>query len=144
MQSAWAYFLTHVFSVTFSFVIIADDQDATLVQFFKDLPIIAEQATHNIHSSNESLFEYFHRKHKDSLNVVYIFLSRCEELVTVSSNLTINIRRLPYKHTTCIPCWNDVKTRVSTSFQRGIYVVCLKKRRFSFYLHSLNKITWIS
>ena len=32
----------------------------------------------------------------------------------------------PYKHTTCIPRWNDVETAASTSFQRGIHVVCLK------------------
>ena len=32
---------------------------------------------------------------------------------------------LPYKHTTRIPRWNDVETAVSTSFQRGIHVVCL-------------------
>ena len=32
---------------------------------------------------------------------------------------------LPYKHSTCIPRWNGVETFVSTSFQRGIHVVCL-------------------
>ena len=31
----------------------------------------------------------------------------------------------PYKYFTWIPRWNDVKTVVSTSFQRGIHVVCL-------------------
>ena len=32
-------------------------------------------------------------------------------------------KKIPYKHTTCIPRWNNVKTVVSTSFQRGIHVV---------------------
>ena len=32
---------------------------------------------------------------------------------------------LPYKRTTWIPRWNDVEKVVSTSFQRGIHVVCL-------------------
>ena len=27
-----------------------------------------------------------------------------------------------YKHSTCIPRWNDVETNVSMSFQRGIHV----------------------
>ena len=31
----------------------------------------------------------------------------------------------PYKHTMWFPCWNDIETAVSTSFQRGIHVVCL-------------------
>ena len=31
--------------------------------------------------------------------------------------------RAPYKHTTCIPRWNDIETTVSTSFQLGIHVV---------------------
>ena len=30
----------------------------------------------------------------------------------------------PYKHTTCIPRWDDVETVVFTSFQHGIDVVC--------------------
>ena len=32
---------------------------------------------------------------------------------------------LPFKHTTCIPCWSYVETVVPTSFQRGIHVLCL-------------------
>ena len=32
----------------------------------------------------------------------------------------------PYKHTTCIPRWNDVETTVFTLFQRGIHVLCLR------------------
>ena len=32
----------------------------------------------------------------------------------------------PYKHTTCIPRWNDVETTVPTSFQHGIHGVCLQ------------------
>ena len=32
----------------------------------------------------------------------------------------------PYKHTTWIPRSNDVETIVSTSFQRGVHVVCLQ------------------
>ena len=35
------------------------------------------------------------------------------------------IIKFPYKHTTSIPRWNEVETTVSTSFQRGIHVVCL-------------------
>ena len=38
------------------------------------------------------------------------------------------IRLFPYKHSTCIPRWNDAKTTISTSFQRGIHVVCLQGR----------------
>ena len=34
-------------------------------------------------------------------------------------------KKIPYKHTTCIPSWNDLETIVSTSLQRGIHVVCL-------------------
>ena len=34
-------------------------------------------------------------------------------------------RAEPYKHTTWIPRWKDVETAFSTSFQRGIHVVCL-------------------
>ena len=32
----------------------------------------------------------------------------------------------PYKHTLCIPRWNDVETTISTSFQREKHVVCLQ------------------
>ena len=32
---------------------------------------------------------------------------------------------LPYKHTAWIPRWNDMEMVVSTSFQRGIHVMCL-------------------
>ena len=34
--------------------------------------------------------------------------------------VSLTILGHPYKHTTCIPLWNDVET-----FQRGIHVVCL-------------------
>ena len=37
----------------------------------------------------------------------------------------IKVTTEPYKHTTWIPRWNDVETVTSTSFQRGIHVVCL-------------------
>ena len=40
MQYAHTYFLTQVFSIIFSFIIMADDEDATLVQFFKEFPIL--------------------------------------------------------------------------------------------------------
>ena len=33
---------------------------------------------------------------------------------------------VPYKHSTCILRWNDVETNVSTSFQSGIHLECLK------------------
>ena len=36
-----------------------------------------------------------------------------------------DIKNFPYKHTTWIPRWNYAETVVSTSFQRGIHVVCL-------------------
>ena len=40
----------------------------------------------------------------------------------------------PYKHTTWISRWNDVETVVaSTSFQRGIHMVCLQGF-YSFYI----------
>ena len=78
-----------------SFTIIANDQDVILVQFFEKLPILVEQATRNSHSSNINLLENFHRKLDNSLNnVVHIFLSRCEELMTIPNSPTINIRRL--------------------------------------------------
>ena len=32
---------------------------------------------------------------------------------------------VPYKYTTWIPRWNDGETTVSTSFQRGVHVVCM-------------------
>ena len=30
-----------------------------------------------------------------------------------------------YRHGTCAPRWNGVETTFSTSFQRGIHVLCL-------------------
>ena len=44
---------------------------------------------------------------------------------------------LPYKHTTCIPRWNEVEITVSTSFQRGIHMVWLYGSffRFSFFIY---------
>ena len=62
MQSARPNFLTHVFSLIFCFIKMADDHDGTLLQFFKELPILVEKATRNIHSSNKNLLEYSHRK----------------------------------------------------------------------------------
>ena len=37
----------------------------------------------------------------------------------------VNKELIPYKQTKCIPRLNDVENTVSTSFQRGIHVVCL-------------------
>ena len=40
-----------------------------------------------------------------------------------------------YKHSTCVPRWNNVETTVSTSFQRGIHVVCLKPEKVLLHLY---------
>ena len=65
-------------------------------QFFRDYLWI------NFQSVLNSLFIYKHRDHDKGKSKYY-----------------------PYKHTMCIPRWNDVETTVSTSFQRGIHVVWL-------------------
>ena len=68
-----------------------------------------------------------------------------------SIQLWTRCAHVPYKHTTCIPRWNDVKTVVSTSFQREILVVCLWGCTFSnwlnllfFILHIVSSLKWIS
>ena len=50
-----------------------------------------------------------------------IFLGLVLALYTLISPYTLY---KAYKHTTWIPRWNDVETAVSTSFQRGIHMVC--------------------
>ena len=57
--------------------------------------------------------------------VVEIFLIWRFFLISGKTFQLIFMNSLPYKHTTCIPHWNDVDTVVSTLFQRGIHVVCL-------------------
>ena len=52
-----------------------------------------DQATRHLHSSNLNILEHLSRRLDDSLNVLNMFLSRCEEL-NISETLTTNIRRL--------------------------------------------------
>ena len=53
------------------------------------------------------------------------YQSICGEALLKFHAFSIFFEHLPRKHTTCILCWNDVETFLSTSFQRGIHVVCL-------------------
>ena len=55
-----------------------------------------------------------HKWIKFAAEIVFLYF-HCENLE----------KSLLYKHTMWIPRWNDVETVVSTSFQRGIHVVCL-------------------
>ena len=47
-------------------------------QVFTELPLLVDQATRHLHSSNLNLLEYLSRRLDDSLNVLNILLSRCE------------------------------------------------------------------
>ena len=77
----------------FSLIIMAGEQVETLEQFFTELPVLVDQATRHLHSSNLNLLEHLSRRLDDSLNVLNIFLSKCEEL-NMSETLTTNIRSL--------------------------------------------------
>ena len=46
-------------------------------------------------------------------------------MISFCSSRKVNSYIVPYKHSTCIPRWNEVETNVSTSFQCGIHVECL-------------------
>ena len=52
--------------------------------------------------------------------------SRVKWIITQIKHDSEIYHKHPCKHTTCIPSWNDVEPVVSTSFQRGIHVVCLQ------------------
>ena len=66
-----------------------------------------------------STCDYFlYNNWKNCYNYIYI----CKYLTW---EVPSRFKELPYKHSSCIPRWNDVKTNVSTSFQRGIHVECL-------------------
>ena len=66
--------------------------NVVLQQFFEDLPRLVEQAHRHVHSSNLNMLEYFSRKLEDSLNVMNIFVSRCED-INASADLILNVRR---------------------------------------------------
>ena len=51
-----------------------------LQQFLTELPVLADQTTRHLNSSNLNLLEHLCRPLDDSLNVHNIFLNRCEEL----------------------------------------------------------------
>ena len=56
------------------------------------------------------------------MDSVIIFLSLPMILLMIN---VIPIYANPYKHSTCVPRWNNVETTISTSFQRGItWCVC--------------------
>ena len=42
-----------------------------------------------------------------------------------------------YKHTTCIPCWNNMETVVSTPFQRGMFVGKTIRPKINFQTFSI-------
>ena len=65
--------------------------------------------------------EYDHFSRSVSSSIFYQF----DENISGSQNLEFVLLKFPYKHTTCIPRWNDVATVVSTVFQRVNHVVCL-------------------
>ena len=52
-------------------------------------------------------------------------MERFATIVNSQKTVTNAFKAPTYKHSTCIPRWNDVETVVSTSFQRGIHVKCL-------------------
>ena len=72
---------------------MAGEQVEPLEQFFTELPVLVDQATRHLHSSNLNLWEHLSRRLDDSLNVLNIFLSRCEGL-NIPETLTTNIRRI--------------------------------------------------
>ena len=63
------------------------------------------------------------------LNTLLIYYAESHLSENVAGDFTIgNSQRRSfqtYKLTTWIPRWNHVETAVSTSFQRGIHMVCL-------------------
>ena len=77
----------------FSLIIMAGEQVETLEQFFTKIPVLVDQVTRHLHSSNLNLLEHLSRRVDDSLNELNIFLNRCEEL-NISETLTTNIRGL--------------------------------------------------
>ena len=72
---------------------MAGEQVETLEQFFTELPVLVGQATRHLYSSNLNLLEHLSRRLDDSLNVLNIFFSRCEEL-NIPVTFTTNIRKL--------------------------------------------------
>ena len=56
----------------------------------------------------------------------FLMIRRCLNVRAVIPANEHIYRLIPYRHTTCIPRWNDMETTVSTSFQRGIQVLCLQ------------------
>ena len=61
----------------------------------------------------------------DSKKVSSSFVSVITRMSIYFSTVFFNCSNLTYKHMTWIPLWNDLEKFVSTSFQRGIHVMCL-------------------
>ena len=57
-------------------------------------------------------------------------------LLSSKANRSECLEKLPYKHTTGIPHWNDAETTVSSSLQRGMQVMCLQ----ALFRNNLTKI----
>ena len=67
--------------------------NAVLEQFFVGLPTLLEQAERHAFSNDLNILEHFSMKIQDSLNVLNVIVSRCEEL-NAEFGLTQEIRSL--------------------------------------------------
>ena len=72
---------------------------------------------------NVTKFEIKCRPKSNSISCNYFKL-------TANIVITLFTNPIPYKHTMCIPRWNDMKTTLSTSSQREIHVMCLHGGRY--------------
>ena len=70
----------------------AGEQVEIWEQYFIEKPVFEDQVTRLLHSSNLNLL-HLSRRLDDSLNVLNMFLSRCEEL-NIQQTLTTKVRRL--------------------------------------------------
>ena len=71
---------------------MAGEQVEVSEQFFTEIAVLLDQATPHLNSSNLNLLEHLSRRLGDSLNVLNILRSRCEEL-NIPETLTTKIRR---------------------------------------------------
>ena len=76
----------------FSLITMAGKKIETWEQFYRNSRISEPSNTSSL-QQNLNLLEHLSRRLDDSLNVLNIFLSRCEEL-NIPETLTTNIRRL--------------------------------------------------
>ena len=90
-----AYLRAQIFWSTgmhFCLITMAGEQVETLEQIYTELPKLVGLPTCHLHTSNLKLLDHLSSHLDYSLNVVNIFLSRCEEL-NIPETLTTKIRR---------------------------------------------------